>query len=109
MVTLQSESPEFRFAQSLADPVRWLALMFPQLGGEDYEEYMQKNLCQPLGMKGTTFYPFGPEWDDRLMPLRFGAGAVADPSKIGEGIQGDGKITWEKLDNQLPLLTLPRR
>ncbi|GFZ50619.1 hypothetical protein JCM24511_08377 [Saitozyma sp. JCM 24511] len=86
----------------------WLALMFPQLGGEDYEEYMQKNLCQPLGMKGTTFYPFGPEWDDRLMPLRFGAGAVADPSKIGEGIQGDGKITWEKLDNQLPLLTLPR-
>jgi hypothetical protein len=34
---------------------------------------------------------------------------VADPSKIGEGVQGDGKITWEKLDNQLPLLTLPRR
>jgi CubicO group peptidase (beta-lactamase class C family) len=83
--------------------------MFPHFAQEEYEEYLQKKVCKPLGLTGTTFYPFGPGWDDRLMPVRFGAGAVPDPSKIGVGVTGNGEIIWEKLDGQLPLLTLPRK
>lgn len=70
----------------------WLGLMLPSITGVGLEEYLQGNVLQPLGLKNTTFYPFGPEWKDKLVPLRF--------CHNGE---------WAELKNQLPLLTLPRR
>lgn len=87
---------------------RWLALMFPTITGEDYETYLQQSIFKPLGMSNTTFYPFGPEWDDRLMPLRFGKGAVPEPADLVASKASDGDITWEPLTNQLDLLKLPR-
>lgn len=84
----------------------WLALMFPTLAGVEYEDYLQENICKPLGMTGTTFYPFDRK---ELMPVRFGAGAVPDPAAIARGETGNGKVTWEELNGQLDLLTLPRK
>lgn len=55
---------------------------------------MQQRIFKPLGMHNTTFYPFGPDFKDRLMPLRF------LNEKSGQ---------WEVLDGQMPGLTLPRR
>jgi methyl acetate hydrolase len=61
------------------------------------EDYLQANVLGPLGLKHTTFFPFGKEWKDNLLPVRFGRGA--DTS---------GEVQWEVLRGQLDLLTLPR-
>lgn len=70
----------------------WLGLMLPHITGISMEEYLQANVLRPLGLKNTTFYPFGEAWEGRLMPLRF-------RTETG---------TFEVLKDQLPLLTLPR-
>lgn len=70
----------------------WLGLILPSLVGVSTEQYFQENILRPLGMADTTFYPFGEELKDRLVPLRFNR---------------DGG--YEVLTHQLPLLTLPRR
>jgi CubicO group peptidase (beta-lactamase class C family) len=49
----------------------WLGLMLPHLTGTSSEDYLQDNILKPLGLKATTFFPFGPDWNDRLMPLRW--------------------------------------
>jgi CubicO group peptidase (beta-lactamase class C family) len=46
--------------------------MFPTVVGEEYETYLQREVCGPLGMKETTFFPFSAEWKDRLLPVRWG-------------------------------------
>jgi CubicO group peptidase (beta-lactamase class C family) len=55
---------------------------------------MQQHIFKPLEMRNTTFYPFGPEFKDRLMPLRF---------------YDDKLKQWQVLDKQMEGLTLPRR
>jgi CubicO group peptidase (beta-lactamase class C family) len=55
---------------------------------------MQQRIFKPLGMHNTTFHPFGPDFKDRLMPLRF---------------LNEKSEQWEVLDGQMPGLTLPRR
>lgn len=55
---------------------------------------MQQHIFKPLGMRSTTFYPFGSEFKDRLMPLRY------YDAKLNE---------WQVLDKQMEGLTLPRR
>ncbi|KAI9634759.1 beta-lactamase/transpeptidase-like protein [Dioszegia hungarica] len=79
----------------------WLALMFPTVVGEEYEAYLQREVCGPLGMKETTFYPFGNEWEDRLLPVRW-----------GDGTDEGGKLDWKKLEEVKGLraegLCLPR-
>jgi CubicO group peptidase (beta-lactamase class C family) len=69
--------------------------MLPTLVGKSTEEYLQENVLRPLGMTGTTFYPF--DRGERLMPLRYGRGAE------------EGKPVWEELNGQMDLLTLPRK
>ncbi|ORX37917.1 beta-lactamase/transpeptidase-like protein [Kockovaella imperatae] len=91
----------------------WLALMFPTISqGREYEEFLQDRLCGPLGMKGTTFFPFGKAWDDRLRVLRYARDAGGRPGGAaapGETVKEPKDWTWEKLDGQLDLLTLPRK
>ncbi|WOO76783.1 Acyltransferase LovD [Vanrija pseudolonga] len=70
----------------------WLGLILPSLVGVSTEDYFQENILRPLGMSNTTFYPFGEELKDRLVPLRFG-----------------GEHGYEVLTDQMPLLTLPRK
>ncbi|BEJ13888.1 hypothetical protein CspHIS471_0310620 [Cutaneotrichosporon sp. HIS471] len=70
----------------------WLGLILPTLVGMSTEEYFQTHLLRPLGMANTSFYPYHPEWTNRLLPLRF-------RSETG----------YEELKDQLPLLTLPRK
>jgi CubicO group peptidase (beta-lactamase class C family) len=71
--------------------------MLPTIVGQPMEDYLQENVLKPLGMSHTTFYPFSPEWKDKLLPIRFGQGA-----------EQPGEIKWEELNGQLDLLTLPR-
>lgn len=75
--------------------------MFPTVVGEEYEAYLQREVCGPLGMKETTFYPFGNEWEDRLLPVRW-----------GDGTDKGGKLDWKKLEEVKGLraegLCLPR-
>lgn len=61
------------------------------------EQYLQANILKPLKMNSTTFYPFGTDFENRLMPLRYGKDA-----------EKGGDISWERLDGHLYLLTLPR-
>ena len=84
--------------------------MFPTIAKEEYENFLQENLCKPLRMTGTTFYPFGEGWDQRLRPLRYAkdAGGRVD-STTGEKVLEPGQWTWEELNGQLDLLTLPRK
>ena len=90
----------------------WLALIFPTVAnGQQYEDFLQENLCKPLGMKGTSFFPFGSAWDERLRPLRYAkdaGGRPGEPPK-GESVLEPKDWTWEELKGQLDLLTLPRK
>jgi CubicO group peptidase (beta-lactamase class C family) len=58
------------------------------------EEYLQENVLKPLGMRNTTYYPFGEEFEGRLMPLRW---------------YNEEKRGYEELVDQCDLLKLPRR
>ena len=85
--------------------------MFPTVAGEEYEEFLQREICEPLGLTGTTWYPFGAGWDDRLMPLRYGEEAIPGSWQLGASVHAepkDTKITYQVLNGQLDLLTLPR-
>lgn len=63
------------------------------ISGESYESYLQKNLCGPLSMKSTTFYPFSPSpLASRIPPLRW--------------FTEDG--TPQVFEDQQDLLKLPR-
>ena len=79
--------------------------MFPTITGEEYETYLQREVCKPLGLKDTTFYPFGPEWDQRLLPCRWGDGVDAGDD--------EGVIRWRELEAVKGLraegLCLPRK
>lgn len=55
-------------------------MILPTIVGMGTEEYLQQHVLKPLGMDSTTYYPFTPEFKDKLMPLRFGRGA--------EGVEG---------------------
>lgn len=66
--------------------------MLPTFVGIEMEEYLQEHVLQPLGLKNTTFYPFGTEWEGRLMPMRY---RTADEK-------------WVELTDQEPDLTYPR-
>jgi CubicO group peptidase (beta-lactamase class C family) len=72
--------------------------MLPEIVGKSTEEFLQDEILKPLGMSETTYYPFASEDKAKhLMPLRYGKDA-----------EKGGDIQWEVLDQQLPLLTLPR-
>ncbi|KLT44536.1 beta-lactamase/transpeptidase-like protein, partial [Cutaneotrichosporon oleaginosum] len=77
---------------SYGNSAEWLGLILPTLVGTSTEEYFQTHLLRPLGMADSSFYPDNPEWADRLVPLRF-------RSESG----------FERLKDQMPLLTLPRK
>jgi methyl acetate hydrolase len=83
----------------------WLALLLPSIlqshgllaPEQDVqfatEEYLQENVLKPLRMDNTTYYPFGKEFEGRLMPLRW-----YDEEKKG----------YKELVDQCDLLKLPR-
>ncbi|KAI5453995.1 hypothetical protein NCC49_004988 [Naganishia albida] len=85
------EQPGVQF--QYGNSAEWLGLILPHIVRQSTEEYMQQCIFKPLGMHNTTFYPFGPEFEDRLMPLRF---------------LNDKSGQWEVLDKQMGGLTLPR-
>lgn len=72
--------------------------MLPEIVGKSTEDFLQDEILKPLGISKTTYYPFASEEKAKhLMPLRYGKDA-----------EKGGHIQWEILDQQLPLLTLPR-
>ncbi|KAK4685931.1 hypothetical protein P7C73_g4204, partial [Tremellales sp. Uapishka_1] len=75
----------------------WLGLILPELVHQSTESYLQENVCRPLKMGSTTFYPDNPAVAARVMPLRWGE------------ISDSGAVEWQTLTDQLPLLTLPRK
>ncbi|GHJ84257.1 hypothetical protein NliqN6_0659 [Naganishia liquefaciens] len=85
------EQPGVQF--QYGNSAEWLGLILPHIVNQSTEDYMQQHIFQPLGMRKTTFYPFGPEFKSRLMPLRF---------------YDNEKREWQVLDQQMPGLTLPR-
>jgi methyl acetate hydrolase len=104
-----TEQPGTRW--QYGNSAEWLALLLPSilqahdllpqnLSGDDQdvkfatEEYLQENVLKPLGMRNTTYYPFGEEFEGRLMPLRW---------------YNEEKKTYEELVDQCDLLKLPRR
>lgn len=78
---------------------RWLALILPDIlkahniPFSTTEEYLQANVLVPLEMKNTTYYPFGQEFQGRLMPLRW---------------YNEETKSYEALEGQCDLLKLPR-
>lgn len=92
-----------------ASSYRWLGLILPTLVGKSTEEYLQDNVLRPLGMNSTTFYPFGPDFDDRLLPLRYAQVSEVDPTSRESRLAPTTEFKWEVLNGQLDLLTLPRR
>jgi methyl acetate hydrolase len=103
-----TEQPGTRW--QYGNSAEWLALLLPHilqahdllphtLSGDlplkfATEGYLQENVLKPLGMRNTTYYPFGEEFEGRLMPLRW-----YDEEKKG----------YEELMGQCDLLKLPRR
>jgi CubicO group peptidase (beta-lactamase class C family) len=79
------------------------------LGGQSTEDYLQENVLRPLGMSSTTYYPFGPEFDDRLLPVRYAQSTQVDSTGREEMLAPGEDFNWEVLNGQLDLLTLPRR
>lgn len=57
----------------------------------------RSQIFDPLGMKSTTFYPFGDTHKDKVLPLRW------------LEHKSDGSTEWQKLEGQCDLLDLPRR
>ncbi len=59
-------------------------------------------------MDSTTFYPFGPRFDDRLLPVRYAQVSETDSTGRENKLAPTVELKWEALDGQLDLLTLPR-
>ncbi|KAJ9120740.1 hypothetical protein QFC22_002671 [Naganishia vaughanmartiniae] len=85
------EQPGVQF--QYGNSAEWLGLILPYIVNQSTEEYMQEHIFKPLGMHKTTFYPFSPEHQGRLMPLRY------YDAKANE---------WQVLKSQMEGLTLPR-
>merc|ERR1711939_415174 len=68
--------------------------MIQEATGQDLDDYLRDNVCRPLGMSSTTFYPFSSEQSPDLMPLRWHSSS--------------GEPDWAELTNQQDGLKLPR-
>ncbi len=84
-------------------------MILPSIVGMSTEDYLQANVLMPLGMLSTTFYPFGPDFDDRLMPLRYGQVKPVSPDDHQDRLVAGEKFEWQELNGQMDLLTLPRK